>query len=158
MLLEFLEFYGRSLDTQQVGISVRGQGTLYRKNSRSFFNPNRPHLLSLENPENPSVDIGANSYAYKGIQRAVCNSYETVKAALNTALQSNDRSASNRSLLSLIIDIDAARSDSRTQTKREPMVRRSSGGGRRGGRGGSRGGGGRGGGRGGRGRIPMSRR
>jgi DNA polymerase sigma len=41
MLLEFLEFYGRALDINVVGISVRGQGTLYRKNTKSFYNPNR---------------------------------------------------------------------------------------------------------------------
>jgi hypothetical protein len=39
--LEFLEFYGRALDINVVGISVRGQGTLYRKNTKSFYNPNR---------------------------------------------------------------------------------------------------------------------
>ena len=125
MLLEFLEFYGRSLDTTNVGISVRGQGSLYRKNTRSFYNPNRTYLLSLENPENPNVDIGANSYGYKNVNRAISNSYETIKAKLNEILNADGKSsgkgrgsANQQSLLNLIIDVDAARTDSRTQTKR----------------------------------------
>ena len=143
MLLEFLEFYGRSLDIHTVGISVRGQGTLYSKNTKSFYNPNKTHLLSLENPENPDIDIGANSYDYRKVNRAISNSYESVKAALNTE-QNNMKNGSGgggggTSLLSLIIDVDAARTDSRTITKRESMTRSSSGG--RGGRGGGRGGG-----------------
>ena len=65
MLLEFLEFYGRALDTRNIGISVRGQGSLYRKIDRGFVDgrSGRAELLSMENPESPSVDIGANSAA-----------------------------------------------------------------------------------------------
>jgi hypothetical protein len=129
--------------------------------------------LSLENPEDPNVDIGSNSYDYKKVNRAISNAYESVKAALNTeqneikqgrhssnssSSSSSSSSRTGKSLLSLIIDVGAARTDSRTQTKRESMSRGGGGGGRRsgGGRGGR--GGGRGRGRGGRHGIPMSRR
>ena len=153
MLLEFLEFYGRSLDIHNVGISVRGQGALYRKNTKSFYNPNRTHLLSLENPENPNIDIGANSYDYRKVNRALSNAYESVKTALNREQNfiknGGGKNSSNsggggggggdgggKSLLSLIIDVDAARTDSRTHRQRQPMSRnsggRSGGGNRRG--------------------------
>ena len=93
--------------------------------------------MSLENPEDPNVDIGSNSYDYKKVNRAISNAYESVKAALNTeqneikqgrhSSSSNSSSSSSsssrtgKSLLSLIIDVGAARTDSRTQTKRESM-------------------------------------
>ena len=143
MLLEFLEFYGRALDTRNVGISVRGQGSLYRKHDRGFVDrrSGRAELLSMENPESPSVDIGANSFAYRRVARAISNSYEMLSSKLSAMLLIPPGSGSQPSLLSLIIDVDAARSSAKNQ---ESMASRGrGGGGSGGGGGGGRGSGGR---------------
>ena len=81
-------------------------------------------LLSMENPESPSVDIGANSFAYRRVARAISNSYEMLTAKLSAMLLESPGSGTQPSLLSLIIDVDAARSsakhqDSATTTKRK---------------------------------------
>ena len=119
MLIEFLEFYGRTLDTKNVGISVRGQGSLYRKVDRGFLGrrPGRAELLSMENPESPSVDIGANSYAYRRVARAISNSYEMLTAKLSSNLMSRPSETQQQSLLSLIIDVEAARSSAKQLSK-----------------------------------------
>ena len=49
----------------QVGISLRN-ATLIRKN----INFERPYLLSVENPLNPSLDVGANSYDIMRVKHA----------------------------------------------------------------------------------------
>ena len=120
MLLEFLEFYGRTLDTKNIGISVRGQGSLYRKAHRGFGDrrPGRAELLSLENPESPSIDIGANSYAYRRVARAISNSYEMLSAKLSSYLMNKPSKSQKQSLLSLIIDVDAARSSAKRHSIR----------------------------------------
>ena len=61
LLREYLELYGRRLNFERVGISVRGGGRFFRKSEkRGYFNPKRPSLLAVENPLNPGAgDVGA---------------------------------------------------------------------------------------------------
>lgn len=58
LLLEFLEFYGVKFDWKRYGISVQGDGMLFRRQ----YNQHQAIRLSLRDPANPSIDIGMKAY------------------------------------------------------------------------------------------------
>ena len=51
------------------------------------YNESRPFLLSIENPCDPSLDVGANAWAIQKVRKAFGNAHEQLKAALIGAQQ-----------------------------------------------------------------------
>ena len=115
MLMEFIGFYGVQLDFERVGISVRQEGRLYRKIKRGWFNPRRPGLLSIENPEDTSHDIGQNAYNISKVRSALYHSYHLLSRRLDAADRGEGRR--NESLLGIIIDIKSAIRSALTRQK-----------------------------------------
>lgn len=70
LLVEFFTLYGRDLNYNDVGISVRDGGSYFRKEDRQWYDDNRPFLISVENPNEPSLDIGKNSYEIRTVKRS----------------------------------------------------------------------------------------
>jgi non-canonical poly(A) RNA polymerase PAPD5/7 len=52
----------------------------YNKSSRGWANAGRPYLLSIENPLDPSHDVGANSYLIMRVRKALQFAYQHVSA------------------------------------------------------------------------------
>lgn len=101
LLLEFLQLYGLSgLRADSVMISVRNGGSYLPKN-RDFMEPDRPYLLCVENPENPDIDVGRNSYNVEKARRA----FELAHCALQREMSKDSRKP--RSYLQHIIPLDA---------------------------------------------------
>jgi len=75
MLLHFFEMYGYRLNYNEVGVRVSRDGGFYRKRSRGWVVKERPYLLSVESPIDPSVDVGANTYNIRSVRRAFGHSY-----------------------------------------------------------------------------------
>eukprot|EP00915_Cephaloidophora_sp_WS-2016_P003903 GHVH01005278.1.p1 GENE.GHVH01005278.1~~GHVH01005278.1.p1 ORF type:complete len:593 (-),score=106.21 GHVH01005278.1:388-2166(-) len=83
LLFDFFQFYGHDHIYPTMGISVRNGGELYLKKSRNFFQSERPYLLSMQSPLDPSVDVGRNSYnipiirdAFKKTYARLCYTYK----------------------------------------------------------------------------------
>ncbi|KAE8681080.1 Nucleotidyltransferase family protein isoform 3 [Hibiscus syriacus] len=70
LLVHFFDFYGRKLNTVDVGVSCKDRGTFFSKSSRGFSNKGRPFLISIEDPQTPDNDIGKNSFNYIQIKSA----------------------------------------------------------------------------------------
>jgi len=81
LLLEFFELYGRDLNPTITGISVRRHGAYFPKRSRNWFNPARPNLLAIENPDDDKLDVGKNSYNYHRVRRAFDHAHDAIVAA-----------------------------------------------------------------------------
>ena len=75
MLLHFFEMYGYRLNYNEVGVRVSRDGGFFRKRSRGWVVKDRPYLLSVESPIDPSVDVGANTYNIRSVRRAFGHSY-----------------------------------------------------------------------------------
>ncbi|CAM9367321.1 unnamed protein product [Chrysoparadoxa australica] len=82
LLITFLELYGIKLNTYTTGISVRNGGCFFRKRDQQWLDSSRPFALSVENPEDPSLDVGKNSYQFVKCRRVMEESYERLCAAL----------------------------------------------------------------------------
>lgn len=85
LLLEYFNFYGNVLDIERVGISLLDGGTFYLKSTRSFFDGERPSLLSMEDPVNPDNDVGRNSRSMMMIKRAFGIAYTQLKTKLENS-------------------------------------------------------------------------
>lgn len=50
LVMEFFELYGCYFNYHEVGISIRNGGSYFSKARRGWQDPNKPHLLSIEDP------------------------------------------------------------------------------------------------------------
>lgn len=122
LLLSFLELFGHNLNYISTGISVRGvAGCYYNKRKKGWFDSNRPWLLSIENPVDPTTDVGKNSWAVQRVRRAFQHAHSQLSRAIRlyagqNIVSSADSSSSRRgeraqrlpaSLLEQVIPIDS---------------------------------------------------
>ncbi|GMJ10189.1 TRF4/5-Like [Hibiscus trionum] len=101
LLVHFFDFYGRKLNTVDVGVSCKDRGTFFSKSSKGFSNKGRPFLISIEDPQTPDNDIGKSSFNYIQIRSAFGMALSTLtnpKTILSLG--------SNRSILGTIIRPD----------------------------------------------------
>lgn len=53
------------------GLRLRPLHRVFSKKSRGWYDNARPYLLSVENPFDPSMDVGRNSYHVLRVRRAL---------------------------------------------------------------------------------------
>eukprot|EP00850_Spirogloea_muscicola_P003014 SM000012S25276 [mRNA] locus=s12:8031:13418:- [translate_table: standard] len=75
LLVDFFELYGRNLNYRDVGVSCATGGSFFSKHLRELADDNRPYLLSVEDPQNTSNDIGKNSYNVGKVRTAFLNAH-----------------------------------------------------------------------------------
>ncbi|KAK9269742.1 hypothetical protein L1049_001520 [Liquidambar formosana] len=102
LLVNFFDFYGRKLNTSDVGVSCNGAGTFFSKSSKGFLNRGRPFLISIEDPQAPDNDIGKNSFNYFQIRSAFAMAFSTL-----TNTRTIFGLGPNRSILGTIIRPDS---------------------------------------------------
>ena len=109
LLLEFFELYGRDFNYGVTGISVRHAGSYFQKRSRGWLYPQRPALLAIENPSDPSFDVGKNSYQVSTAKRAFQHAHASllVAATQRGAAGAAGAAAARSSLLARVIRTDA---------------------------------------------------
>ncbi|XP_033149935.1 non-canonical poly(A) RNA polymerase protein Trf4-1 [Drosophila busckii] len=93
LLLEFFELYGLRFNYAQLGISIRNGGSYVLQRIRS--------PLCIEDPLQPSNDIGRNSFGIVAIKQAFQFGYRVLSQAVNPA----NNVACNESILGRIIFI-----------------------------------------------------
>ena len=67
LLLRFFEFYGEEFDYANSAVSVNNGGVIDK--SFQWFNPGKPNLLAVEDPQQAGNDIGKNSFKMPDIAR-----------------------------------------------------------------------------------------
>lgn len=70
LLVDFFEFYGRSLNVKDVGISCRDGGHFFKKKERGFFDSKKPFMLTVEDPQAPTNDIAKSSFNFQKVRFA----------------------------------------------------------------------------------------
>jgi len=78
-LIDFFDLYGKRFNYDDVAISIRKGGFYFRKDSRQGFTDFRGQVkLAVENPQDPSMDIGRGAFNIKRVQRAFQHAYDTL--------------------------------------------------------------------------------
>jgi non-canonical poly(A) RNA polymerase PAPD5/7 len=74
LLVEFLEFYSTDFNYILTGVSVRFDGFFFPKGAagrrKDFWQPSRPFSIAMENPLDPTHDVGSPSFRISTVQRA----------------------------------------------------------------------------------------
>jgi non-canonical poly(A) RNA polymerase PAPD5/7 len=82
LLVEFFEFYSTDFNFILTGISVRFDGFFFPKGSmdrkKNFWQPNRPFSIAMENPLDPSHDVGSPSFRISTVQRSFEVAFKTL--------------------------------------------------------------------------------
>ena len=79
-LVQFFDLYGQTFNYDQVGISIRKEGSYFSKEKRGWEGRDERSRsrLCVENPQDPEVDIGKPAYHIKKVQRAFQHAYDTL--------------------------------------------------------------------------------
>jgi non-canonical poly(A) RNA polymerase PAPD5/7 len=79
-LIDFFEFYGVNFNYEEVGISIREEGFYFPKRNRGWegYDDRSRYKLSVENPQDPEIDIGGSAYNIRKVQRAFQHAYDTL--------------------------------------------------------------------------------
>ena len=104
LLLEFFELYGRFFNYYRVGIRIKDGGSYVSKTEiQKQMDPNyRPSILCIEDPLNPSNDIGKSSYGAIMVKQAFEYAYDILHQAVGPLRSTVDQS---KSILGRIIKV-----------------------------------------------------
>ncbi|MCO5596595.1 hypothetical protein L7F22_050661 [Adiantum nelumboides] len=75
LLVDFFDFYGRSLNFKDVGISCRDGGHFFKKKEREFTDSKKQLMLAVEDPQAPQNDIAKGSYNFQKVRVAFLLAY-----------------------------------------------------------------------------------
>ncbi len=82
LLVEFLEFYSTDFNFVLVGASVRFDGFFFPKGAKdrkeNFWQPSRPFSIAMENPLDPTFDVGSPSFRIDLVQRSFEVAFKTL--------------------------------------------------------------------------------
>ncbi|CAF0714334.1 unnamed protein product [Brachionus calyciflorus] len=105
LLIEFFELYGKQFNYMRTGIRVKDGGSYVPKEEifKQFNNGYRASILCIEDPLNPSNDIGKGSYGALKVKQAFEYAYLTLSEAV--APQNSYLIKDNQSILGRILRI-----------------------------------------------------
>lgn len=92
LLIEFFKFYGILFNYCTTGISVRNSGSYFSKIQRRWFEPEKPYLLSIEDPEDTENDVTKQAYDIMAIRSLFSEAYSLLNARLKGGKRSYDTS------------------------------------------------------------------
>ena len=86
LLVEFFELYGLDFNYVTTGLSVRHDGFYFPKGAKDrkehFWQPNRRFSMAIENPLEPTHDVGKPSFRIQVVQRSFELAFKTLLAHL----------------------------------------------------------------------------
>jgi len=85
-LTGFFRLYGKLYDYKHSVISVKGQGSYLSKAAKGWDNPERPNLLSVEDPHCPENDVGALAFQIDKVKEAFSDAYDQLLSAYPSLL------------------------------------------------------------------------
>jgi non-canonical poly(A) RNA polymerase PAPD5/7 len=82
LLVEFFEFYSTDFNFILTGVSVRFDGFFFPKGAKdrkkNFWQPQRPFSIAMENPLDPTFDVGSPSFRIDLVQRSFEIAFKTL--------------------------------------------------------------------------------
>lgn len=86
LLIEFFELYGRNFNYMNVAIRVKGGGSYVKKEIVSEqMGEGHRSILCIEDPLNPSNDIGKSSYGAMSVKKAFEHAFQVLHQACGPA-------------------------------------------------------------------------
>ncbi|XP_060533881.1 terminal nucleotidyltransferase 4B-like [Cylas formicarius] len=105
LLIEFFELYGRKFNYINTGIRIREGGKYINKEEmqKEMVDGHRPSMLCIEDPLQPSNDIGRNSYGVMYVKKAFEYAYTILTNVVHPTSHLND--CNRQSILGRIVRV-----------------------------------------------------
>ena len=81
LLMDFFRLHGRTI-ANGVGVSCSMGGSFFQKKQLGFFQPERPDLYAVQDPNDDTNDLGKNSYNASKVRIAFDHAYSRLTAAV----------------------------------------------------------------------------
>ena len=79
-LLNFFYLYGAKFNYNELGISIRNGGTYFLRSAKGWNSQNTNKVsLCVENPQDPSVDLGKGVFNMTQVYTAFQHAYDVLK-------------------------------------------------------------------------------
>ncbi|KAK0554579.1 hypothetical protein OC846_002055 [Tilletia horrida] len=82
LLLEYFELYGKRFAYEELGVSVRGNGSYFNKAMRGWLDARNPGKLSLEDPLDTTNDVSVGSHNIYEVKLAFSGAFDLITAAI----------------------------------------------------------------------------
>ncbi|KAL9932845.1 hypothetical protein V8E36_008100 [Tilletia maclaganii] len=83
LLLEMLELYGKRFGYEELGISVRGNGSYFNKSMRGWVDYRASTMkMSIEDPLDPNNDVASGSYNFWEVRSALAGAFDLLTSAI----------------------------------------------------------------------------
>lgn len=105
LLLEFFELYGINFNYYNTAISVQKGGRYHNKHDLGWFNPQRPGLLAIENPQSPDDDVSKNSYNMLQVRQSFEHAFHVLSSSFHEHSSSSTYWKTRGTVLSRIIRV-----------------------------------------------------
>ena len=94
LLLDFFELYGMDFNYVTTGVSVRHDGFYFPKGQEdrkeTFWRPDRPSTLAMENPLDPTANVGAGAFRIQMIRRIFEHAFKMLLAHVSEPAEPTD--------------------------------------------------------------------
>lgn len=129
MLLEFLELYGKRLNTRRVGIRVDPEKPGYFKKEDLFEMPRNPKpsdadLLVIQDPNNADNNISRSSFLIKTVMACFGEAYDALTRQMSLLEKMDFKQRKGRSLLAVLIGGDYREMEEQRERLRKVYVER----------------------------------
>ncbi|MEW5313512.1 MAG: hypothetical protein WDW38_005075 [Sanguina aurantia] len=78
LLIDFFRFYSRVLNLTDVGVSIASGGCCFGKGSKGWLNYERPFMLAVEDPADPTNDVCRSSFNIMRVKTAFEYAYQVM--------------------------------------------------------------------------------
>ncbi|KAF3913182.1 hypothetical protein AA313_de0205251 [Arthrobotrys entomopaga] len=101
LLMEFLQLYGSKFNTSTTCIRAKTPGYFPKgtRHGSQYYNPSRPWLLVIEDPNTPGNNISKATSRILEIQKEFARSYEAINTKMNNIHNLSFENRKNESLL-----------------------------------------------------------
>jgi non-canonical poly(A) RNA polymerase PAPD5/7 len=96
LFIEFLELYGKNFGYDEVGISIRGGGSYFRKVARGWKDDRCPFKLSIEDPGDTSNDIAKGSFSILNVRQTYGGAFDIMTAVMCQRATSKEEASRKR--------------------------------------------------------------
>jgi DNA polymerase sigma len=82
LLIEFLELYGKKFNYEDCAISITDDGSYFLKESKGWYDKDRPFSLCVQDVEDPGNDVTKGSFNFRIVKHSFSRAYDILVACI----------------------------------------------------------------------------
>jgi len=109
LLTDLFHLYGKLFNYTNVGVAPRGRGSYFAKEARGWKQQHRPHMLSVEDPQDSENDVAKSSFNIFAVRRAFAYGHSLLCSAEQRHASERDAAGTPLGALVQVTEVEALR-------------------------------------------------